>query len=53
MLAAAQILPSLNLEANYDGHQGNLQQSNGNVLSGVNRAPSMSAPGPTIAAGFP
>ena len=37
MLAAAQILPSLNLGASYDGHQGTLQQSNGNVLS-VNRS---------------
>ena len=37
MLAAAQILPSLNVGTNYDGHQGNLQQSNGNILS-VNRS---------------
>ncbi len=37
MLAAAQIIPSLNIGTNYDGHQGTLQQSNGNILS-VNRS---------------
>jgi outer membrane protein TolC len=37
LLAAAQIIPTLNIGANYDGHQGNLQQSNGNILS-VNRS---------------
>ncbi len=36
-LAAVQILPSLNFGMNYDSHTGNLQQSNGNILS-VNRA---------------
>ena len=36
-LAAAQFLPSLNLGTNYDSHTGNLQQSNGNILS-VNRS---------------
>lgn len=36
-LAAAQILPSLNLGMNYDSHTGPLQQSNGNILS-VNRS---------------
>jgi outer membrane protein TolC len=36
-LAAAQILPSINLGTNYDSHSGNLQQSNGNIL-GVNRS---------------
>jgi outer membrane protein TolC len=36
-LAAAQILPSLNAGTNYDSHTGNLQQSNGNILS-VNRS---------------
>ena len=35
-LAAAQILPSINLGGNYDNHTGNLQQSNGNILP-VNR----------------
>src|SRR5205807_8778454 len=30
--AAAQILPSLHLGASYDDHNGNLQQSSGNVL---------------------
>ena len=36
-LAAVQILPSINLGMNYDSHTGNLQQSNGNILS-VNRS---------------
>ena len=36
-LAAVQILPSLNTGMNYDSHTGNLQQSNGNILS-VNRS---------------
>jgi len=36
-LAAAQILPSINLGMNYDTHTGPLQQSNGNILS-VNRS---------------
>ncbi|MDG3004764.1 TolC family protein [Paludisphaera mucosa] len=36
-LAAAQFLPSLNAGGNYDLHTGNLQQSNGNILS-VNRS---------------
>lgn len=36
-LAAAQILPTINLGMNYDGHTGTLQQSNGNILS-VNRS---------------
>lgn len=35
-LAAAQLLPNLNLGANYDLHRGNLQQSGGSVI-GVNR----------------
>ena len=37
MLAAAQILPTLNSGTNYDSHTGVLQQSNGNILS-VNRS---------------
>ena len=37
MLAAAQILPTLNYGTNYDSHTGPLQQSNGNILS-VNRS---------------
>jgi outer membrane protein TolC len=37
MLAAAQILPTLNFGTNYDSHAGVLQQSNGNMLS-VNRS---------------
>lgn len=36
-LAAAQILPSLNLGLNYDAHTGPLQQSSGNILK-VNRS---------------
>jgi outer membrane protein TolC len=36
-LAAAQILPTINAGMNYDAHGGNLQQSNGNILS-VNRS---------------
>ncbi len=36
-LAAAQILPTINLGTNYDTHTGVLQQSNGNILS-VNRS---------------
>ena len=36
-LAAAQILPTINLGTNYDNHTGNLQQSNGNILS-INRS---------------
>jgi outer membrane protein TolC len=35
-LAAAQLLPNLNLGTNYDHHLGNLQQSSGNILR-VNR----------------
>jgi outer membrane protein TolC len=35
-LAAAQLLPNLNLGTNYDLHRGPLQQSNGNILN-VNR----------------
>ncbi len=36
-LAAAQILPTINLGTNYDNHTGALQQSNGNILS-LNRS---------------
>ena len=36
-LAAAYFLPSINPGMNYDAHSGNLQQSNGNILS-VNRS---------------
>jgi len=36
-LAAARFLPSINPGTNYDSHSGNLQQSNGNILS-VNRS---------------
>jgi outer membrane protein TolC len=32
-LAAAQILPTINLGGNFDAHSGNLQQSNGNILN--------------------
>ncbi len=37
MLAAAQLLPTINAGTNYDSHTGVLQQSNGNILS-VNRS---------------
>ena len=36
-LAAAYFLPSINPGMNYDSHAGNLQQSDGNILS-VNRS---------------
>lgn len=36
-MTAAMILPTINLGMNYDTHTGNLQQSNGNVIS-VNRS---------------
>lgn len=36
-MTAAMILPTINLGMNYDAHTGNLQQSNGNVIS-VNRS---------------
>lgn len=36
-MTAAMILPSINFGVNYDAHTGNLQQSNGNVIS-VNRS---------------
>jgi len=36
-LAAAQILPDLNVGTNFDSHTGNLQQANGNILK-VNRS---------------
>jgi outer membrane protein TolC len=36
-LAAARFLPSINPGTSYDAHNGNLQQSNGNILS-VNRS---------------
>ena len=32
-LAAAQILPNVNLGTNYDSHTGNLQQASGNILN--------------------
>ncbi len=32
-LAAAQILPTINLGTNFDAHSGNLQQSDGNILN--------------------
>src|SRR5439155_3782820 len=35
-LAAAQLLPNLNIGGNYDAHRGSLQQDNGNILK-VNR----------------
>ncbi len=50
-LAAAQFLPSLNVGANYDSHTGNLQQSNGNILSVQRSAVYVGAGSGAIAAG--
>jgi outer membrane protein TolC len=50
-LAAAQILPTINLGANYDGHTGTLQQSNGNILSVDRSALYVGAGANAIAAG--
>ncbi len=50
-LAAAQILPSINLGMNYDSHTGPLQQSNGNILSVQRSALYVGAGANAIAAG--
>lgn len=50
-LAAAQILPTLNAGSNYDNHTGNLQQSNGNILTVNRRALFAGAGANAIAAG--
>ena len=49
--AAAQILPSINPGMNYDSHTGNLQQSNGNILSVQRSALYVGAGSNAIAAG--
>ena len=51
MLAAAQILPTLNLGTNYDSHTGPLQQSNGNILSVQRSAVYVGAGANAVAAG--
>jgi outer membrane protein TolC len=50
-LAAAQFLPSLNPGMNYDTHSGNLQQSNGNILSVQRSAVYVGAGSGAVAAG--
>jgi len=50
-LAAAQLLPSLNLGTNYDSHTGALQQSNGNILSVQRSALYVGAGSNAVAAG--
>jgi outer membrane protein TolC len=50
-LAAVQFLPSINLGTNYDSHTGNLQQSNGNILSVNRSALYLGAGGGAVAAG--
>lgn len=50
-LAAAQILPTINLGTNYDGHTGNLQQSSGNILNVSRNALFVGAGANAIAAG--
>jgi outer membrane protein TolC len=50
-LAAARFLPSLNPGTNYDSHTGNLQQSNGNILSVQRSAVYVGAGSNAVAAG--
>jgi outer membrane protein TolC len=50
-LAAAQFLPTLNAGMNYDTHSGNLQQSNGNILSVQRSAVYVGAGANAVAAG--
>jgi outer membrane protein TolC len=50
-LAAARFLPSINPGMNYDTHSGNLQQSNGNILSLNRSAVYVGAGASAIAAG--
>ncbi len=51
MLAASQILPTLNYGTNYDSHTGALQQSNGNILSVQRSAVFVGAGANAVAAG--
>ncbi len=50
-LAAARFLPSINPGLNYDTHSGNLQQSNGNILSLNRSAVYVGAGASAVAAG--
>ena len=50
-LAAAQILPTINLGTSYDGHVGPLQQSNGNILNVQRQSMFFGAGASAIAAG--
>ena len=50
-LAAARFLPSINPGMNYDTHTGNLQQSNGNILSVQRSAVYVGAGSNAVAAG--
>ena len=50
-LAAAQWLPTINLGTSYDGHTGNLQQSNGNILDVKRNSLYIGAGAVAIAAG--
>ena len=50
-LAAAQILPTINLGMNYDNHTGILQQSNGNILASTAGAVYVGAGANAVAAG--
>jgi outer membrane protein TolC len=50
-LAAARFLPSINPGMNYDSHTGNLQQSNGNILSVQRSAVYVGAGSNAVAAG--
>jgi outer membrane protein TolC len=50
-LAAAQLLPTINLGTNYDGHTGQLQQSSGNILNVQRQALFFGAGANAVAAG--
>jgi outer membrane protein TolC len=50
-LAAAQILPTLNLGTNYDSHTGNVQQASGNILNLQRSALYVGAGANAVAAG--
>ena len=50
-LAAAQLLPSLNYGTSFDNHNGNLQQSNGNILTVDRSSLYLGAGAKAIAAG--
>ncbi len=50
-LAAAQYLPTINIGTSYDGHTGNLQQSDGNILSVKRNSLTLGAGVNAVAAG--